>query len=507
MQEVPLYIVCYLHSYWLDAFQRRVNIAKHRHNYVPIVLLGIQYCHANRRSDCCMKMRMRMVRNHWLCLQLVVCVLCVFIVYHYTSKPRGVSRSDSGYILTLDYLGQQMAGCRAIISQQHWLSYLYIQASIVEPFTTKSRLKSNSSIWSSLEAGHGETPLRLQDLYDVDHFNKLSTSVDQAILVEWEDFLKNAPRQIIAVTVSNPQQIGCLDHTRKEDYSLGKSIAQHQTLRSFQEGCVTEDELTSAVLYLKKHHNFEIVRSVCLNCEEGMSKEISPVYIYNMIYGSWDPRKVTVVFNKWRMSFSAEVISANKFMKKLISSPRIISDANRYISSVLKTRHYAAVMVRLEWIVIAEKQGTLKKLEECFGEAELYIKQKEEQLNLILPRFVTVDVGKYGSGENSFQHSAKANGITKEMLNKVNETMLKVHIPQIAGGSWSLAEWENTFSAFLDRGYIAALQSTIAAKADVLVQMGSGHYLLHTQQEYQKWHKDPSKQHNSNICCPKYMMN
>ena len=55
-------------------------------------------------------------------------------------------------------------------------------------------------------------------------------------------------------------------------------------------------------------------------------------------------------------------------------------------------------------------------------------------------------------------------------------------------------EWEDTFmevSGIEDRGYIAALQRTIASRADCLVLVGGGHFLELALHEYLRDHPSP----------------
>ena len=61
---------------------------------------------------------------------------------------------------------------------------------------------------------------------------------------------------------------------------------------------------------------------------------------------------------------------------------------------------------------------------------------------------------------------------------------------QVYNGRLSYDKWEESFvtaTGSTDRGYIAALQSAVASRADCLVLIGGGHFQVMTHQKYMSY--------------------
>ena len=91
--------------------------------------------------------------------------------------------------------------------------------------------------------------------------------------------------------------------------------------------------------------------------------------------------------------------------------------------------------------------------------------------------FVTTDVGTYGSG--TFEYTLKRTDTSRSVYNTVVD-QTKNFVEKLYRDSWTFGDWEKNFltipGLLKDRGYIAALQRTIASKADCLILMGGGHF-------------------------------
>ena len=109
-----------------------------------------------------------------------------------------LGRVHVGYVVSLAYgRAQQQGRCAVgIVSMQCWLKSFGLPMHIVEPLVSSSiflGVPNSSSQW-----------INFGDIYDIEEFNKL-TGVDKrfAQLVRWDDFLQNAPRNIIFVRMGS----------------------------------------------------------------------------------------------------------------------------------------------------------------------------------------------------------------------------------------------------------------------------------------------------------------
>lgn len=96
-------------------------------------------------------------------------------------------------------------------------------------------------------------------------------------------------------------------------------------------------------------------------------------------------------------------------------------------------------------------------------------------------------VGKYGS--NTWKRAVKDQDTLKTAITDTRKVMATLLHHQM-----SLEEWEGTFleaaGGVTNEGYIAALQRTIASRADCLVLMGGGSFQEQVLQEYFHVHKE-----------------
>ena len=112
-----------------------------------------------------------------------------------------------GYIMNLNYPGQQGSGMRTLVSLQCSMGSFGLPMYIVEPFIVKSTL-------SSLEGS-----LRLSDYIDLNHFNTASRGAGYTELAAREDYLHNTPRNVVFLRLQ-----GVCDLPRK---SKGETFPRH----------------------------------------------------------------------------------------------------------------------------------------------------------------------------------------------------------------------------------------------------------------------------------------
>ena len=108
---------------------------------------------------------------------------------HYNS-----SREEQGtYVLTAEYVGQQGAGIRGLLSQQYFFHHWDIPVSIVEPLLIDSKLGHMK------KQPHPTDVTKFSDLFNIHTFNTVARQSGYRSLATWEDFLSNAQEKTILV--------------------------------------------------------------------------------------------------------------------------------------------------------------------------------------------------------------------------------------------------------------------------------------------------------------------
>ena len=172
-------------------------------------------------------------------------------------------------------------------------------------------------------------------------------------------------------------------------------------------------------------------------------------------------------------------------------SPRIIEDSKRYVKTVLKVdlNEYTAVAFRtnIRKAVMVSHGYSRNKILEYFYNCANNISHVINELE-ITHSCLTIDLGRFGdlTSENYFDYNS--NNTFDGKGTKVFQTALNA-----VYGSKTVDEYHNELiiaaNGIEDRGYIAAMQKTIAENAKCLVVIG-GHSSF--QRSMIQHHKDKS---------------
>ncbi len=420
-----------------------------------------------------------------------------------------VKRQGEGYILTLDYTGQQSAGIRGILTQQCWTAAFDLPLRIVEPYCNNSRLVNH--FWKQNDDGQ---TLKFRDFFNLEHFNNQSAKVGNPTLVSWEEFVQHAPRRIIAVTIAGIHQNYCLKYNVKL-CSGDTGDVDKTTVTKFVSGCPRPQTASQALSFLQEL-GFEVVRNVCLNCSSGMPSRshFPPEKVTKLIFGEFSPTEVSVLFDQWKfvvqMTPHCEPHAKCPEMPTALSeriklSPKVQQQASAYIDRMSYRRGSptVAVMIRLEWYIVMN-QHLNQEVHECLRQIEPVLKGlKEEipQLQIDKP-LLAMDIGRFGSSTWP-QTLAKRNISEKEYSGFVNDIRTFVrNMTKLR--KWDFEAWEKGFTMVTggieDRGYIASLQGAIASKANCLLLMGGGSFQRQALKYYLESH--PEKQCVRYVCLP-----
>ena len=445
-------------------------------------------------------------------------------VLHPKIQPRNVPQQTlhtngekHGYVLTLDYGGQQGAGIHGVVSQQCWVGSFSLPMSIVEPFI-KDSLVGNS--------GKTESVIRFSDYFDMGHFNSVSEREGYAKLATWEEFLENAPRDMVYVHMQDKPSTQMPRRGRKmisrnraemawnrwksaatvsHDLDISEGIIWDGSVN--QQGSTHEcyrmmDQLPSQLQPLITKHGFCIVRVVKLPYTEWHKAHAFEEWEHDTILKGLKLKNMSMVFNMWAGSwyapnyalknpFLCKNVSERDLEGKLYPSELLLKHAKIYEDMFLQPKSSIAVMLQAEQVslqpnsVYAKSSRIERTIDSCLAETKMTILRL--RIGATSHRtgeiFVTADVGKYTS---------TAWAQTLSILSEINEQSDTILEPYKT--SQTFEEWEESFSqatgGIKDNGYIAALQRTIASRAECLVLVGGGNFQRLVLYEYLHNHPD-----------------
>ena len=438
---------------------------------------------------------------HGRTLLVVIGVAVVLVWWRSKTSELELQGLGKGFVITLAYTGQVAAGLRALRSQQCWISSFKLPLVIVEPFLRNSTLHNSYQLWSQHSENGENIPFR--DVFDLNDFNKNSQSSGNPVLVSWDNFYIFAPRMVVLLTIGNVHHSRCLQFTKEMcswDVEEGNQFSP----------CNIAGEIQQVVFSLQRQ-NFVVVRNVCLNCLEGFPK-VPPSAITNYIFGPYDAHDVTLIINKWRFSFKltsdckGTCIHDKAVMpENYIESLRVKKDTQFYLEKFLPSEKFVSVMIRMEWYFIAHRKEKDNNdfAVKCLAEVLEEVAQFQSHLGNSVDThpFLTMDIGAYGS--TTFEGTLKHTNISISAYNEVvNHT--KNFVTELYRGSWTFSDWEKSFltipGVLGEKGYIAAVQRSIASKGACLILMGGGHFQHMVLQAYLKLRPDKTEQCVKFVC-------
>lgn len=403
-----------------------------------------------------------------------------------TPQNHRKSSSDTfGYVISLRYGGQQSGGAGSLASLQCWIKSFDLPMLIAEPALKRSKFYAGD-----------KAKLRLGDIFDITKFNNLDVGKKEyGQIAPWEQFLKNAPREIVYVKI--------VDSKSEQDFS---SWDTNITLMD-----TADCNLPSEFEFLQ-HYKFCVTKYVVFHVHDknpfftkSTYSPFPPKEIYKHLFQEAQPREVTLIIDHWlpmycvpNYQLTTPEICRNVHYngRRLIhASPHLLKHVEKYEQLFLQPRTTVAVMLRSEhlinWVAgqSGRKDGELNKAklnQTVQGYLDEVVKVTKN-LKKWFPEgktFVTLDAGRYGSGSwrSMFPRIGYSEGksIMLEALKKRVESLIE--------NSMTFKEWEDSFlqvtGNITDGGYIAALQRTIGSRADCLVLVGGGTFGLGAISEY-----------------------
>ena len=407
-----------------------------------------------------------------------------------TSTPSFSSESTADpqkkiFILTHSFGGQLTRAVRNMMMQQCWARDLSPAVRILEPFSQESQLLHTPQIWEAVKRGKTQNVARFSDYFDLELYNNISLQDGGAPLIKWEELLLHAPRQAIAVLTP---QASC-------------SLIVNHRLKT------TVDRFFKDFLKTLQQMNFKILNIVAVNCyDRNRSKKLKQLLLTHM-------HNSTIVFSSWRNYNVAKTwltvnprcdISDKYPADRLRPSSKMRRHTHNYHSQVLRADKTIAIMLRVERFLTLKKssQTVEETVDSCLEKTlEVYSDLKRDSRWAGSQPFLTLDIGRYGSGLMQRNETVQR---MNESLEAVTSSVRHLLV-EIYEGRWrSLEEWEESFleatEGIGERGYVAMLQREIAVGSDCLILMGGGSFQEVAANHYLRTHPDSAQQCLHVVC-------
>ena len=396
------------------------------------------------------------------------------------------------YTIVMYLTGQQASGVQALINLQCRAHSLNLPLVILEPVIVKNKFKAMATLEfddSGASLIRRDPVIQFHDLFDLDNFNKVSTDMNYAQLVPRNSFFANAPRKIIFVVLYEGE--------KNEIPKLIKLWPKRNTLNN---SCF--DPLTSQLggdpkyqLYQITQKGFCVVKVILFRMTRGESLVFTEAQLRRSILGGMKITDFTLVFNVWMPKFVLPGVKGRDCIHsgyrsskgQFQSSKRLLANANYYKERFLNSHNkHLTLMIRLEHVYTFLSRRRSKagewSVEKCLNAAIEEVKYFQNEKSFGKP-FVTLDIGKYGS------KSLRSIGLENV---KNNTKYISKLLSSVYGGPWNFEEWENSFTqatgGIVDSSYIAALQRTVASKAECLILVGGGMFQELTMRKYMESH-------------------
>ena len=352
----------------------------------------------------------------------------------------------TGYVIGVSFWDQQTSSMANIMSLQCWAGHHDMV--VTEPFMIDSKF---GAPLTAEAMKHNDTMVRLGRLYDLDHWNEYSKKRGYAPMVEWKEFLHQAPRDVVIVKLN------------------------------------AHKSCSSEALILP--YGFKAIKELCIKHTFHQTPTSMDTFLAQ-VFGDFSSSNVTVMFSDWSRSMINVFVDLNSVgcpvththLDAISPSKEVNDSAEAYIENQFGGGEFNAVMLRLEWIVSSGSQEKAKEaVSSCLHKT---VRRLEVMMNYtgVKSTFVAVDSGKYGS-----KTSYKLN--SDFVLEQI-----QVFLKTVYGNSSSLQHWESTFeeiSKSTSPGYIGYLQKVIATRAECVLLTGSstGMFHKHALNMYKQLHR------------------
>ena len=383
-----------------------------------------------------------------------------------------VDRPSRGYVFAGHYWEQQTSASGDLQSLQCWAAISGL--SVVEPYTSLSTLRTPFIALPRSEV------LRFSDLFDLESWNGQNKAVRYSQLVPWEEFIEDAPRNVIMVKTvldaSEKMQGNLNDIAQAFKAASANPLSQFVT--KYTMDCDVDEDWRSAeeVNYMARN-NFTVVRRTCINFVQ--TPDMSVDKFNKLVFDEFLPSETVVYFRDWRKTgpfSSVQIPHCEKnyyHQEQMLPNKHVAAKADAYVATYLNGSDYIAVMARMEKSMLSVH--VKNALQYCLTET-LNEWRKLRESSSLQTSFLAADMGSHGT-----------------LISVTSQESDRAHfedfVQQIYGGSTTVQEWERTFeevAGTTDSGYIGLMQKLIVARSKCVVLMGGGSFQRHTLRLFRK---------------------
>ena len=392
----------------------------------------------------------------------LVLILLVWILFLYISKSNLLGKRESrkylplkykyGYVLELDSSDQLTSGALNVLCLQCLARQIHPQVKLVEPFLVQTVygafLESGDKEWLARK-----NIVRLSDIVDINDWKRFTQKRQYAEMTTWEDFIDNAPRDVILVqnqfSLCNPQ-------------SLERKFSPFFEL-----------------------FHFNVVRLACLQFEKRGA--LSLPQFKQAVYGNYSPPTVTVIFDRFPgigdtvHRYTTTVIGT--VCKKMKMTPysyfkpgaRVIADTKIFTERYLGGRNkYVSVMFRSVHAIMALQYNASLIRSKCLHQAVNEWKAMKRKFRL---------------NNTYFTNDLYVNG----PIGKVSPPLIGNLTQMLYGNERHFDEWKKGFeevAGLNNSGYINIFQKVVATQARCLVLIGGGSFQANALNWYNMFHTE-----------------
>ena len=379
--------------------------------------------------------------------------------------------------ITLRVSGQQAAGMHSLVSFQCLAGSLMNHSSvqILEPIMVKTEYCAFGP--QQYNGKHSTTPF--SDLFDIQHFNDVSESLQRPPIVLRKHFLATAPKNVILVYIKQTPQTSSNDKQRI-------NVVWSADSKGHPKDICYKDSKLKPLLNLK----FCVIKVIQVT----FSGQISVKNLRQFLYKNRSQENMTIVFSEWRHYWYKSNVDFGQLLRP---SPKLLSDVEYYERTFLNSSNNVVVMFRTEHLLRfleqqsnqnARKEWTLEK---CLLKAV----QVTQAIQGYGQPMVTLDLGKYGSA---------VWGTVPQDIQKLTANTVSILSPLFGNKSTSFEEWEQSFPQATrgqeNSAYIAALQRTLASRARCLILVGGGTFQRMSLEDYINNHPNEEEQCVNILC-------
>ncbi|XP_065904967.1 uncharacterized protein [Dysidea avara] len=376
---------------------------------------------------------------------------------------------SQGHMFIYSSFEEQTNGARNLWQLEMWAKLLDMK--VAEPFAVDSMFGVMGAV------PHFNQTLRFSNYYDVEKWNQKVTKYGGSPLVKWEEFLSKAPRQaIILYALLRP-----LKKPLTVTYGVDDIKKYHVSPRVQ----ISDDSM----LWIK--NNFNISRVVNFVYSSIYQHILTLKEFNSYVFGDLKPNEVTLIWVHWigigaEMSLRIAIKSAPSSFRDLTNieftyplkphsvkpdispSQQVLKAYKAYVSKYFGNRKYVGIVFRTHNVMyLSPEGGDFAKRSKYLLECSTSLRSKLDKIRNKLGIFLAYDLGAQGDKHGYYDPNDKG------LIPLRDQILLDVF-----NGSVTMEQREEMLlkaaGGITDRGFIAALEKTIAIHADCIILLGRG---------------------------------